>query len=150
MTRTLAKTISNLIACSALASAAFVCNASAGEARIPTPKNPDAQQDQKLNDRGGTDMLPRAFANNLKSKPRMGCKVVRIEQTSQGATAFFVDGPNRPVQRACGVNRAAAWRHRWKSIRACTRHARTWKAPRVGVRLVRAAIASRGWFVSSR
>lgn len=51
---------------------------------------------------GGTDTLPKAFANNLKNKPRMGCKVVRIEQTSQGATAFFVDGPNRPVQRADG------------------------------------------------
>lgn len=51
---------------------------------------------------GGTDMLPRAFAANLKNKPRMGCKVVRIEQTSAGATAYFIDGPGRPVQRADG------------------------------------------------
>ncbi len=51
---------------------------------------------------GGTDMLPRAFAANLKNKPRMGCKVVKIEQTSAGATAYFIDGPGRPVQRADG------------------------------------------------
>jgi monoamine oxidase len=51
---------------------------------------------------GGTDMLPKAFAANLKNKPRMGCKVVRIEQTSAGATAYFLDGPGRPVQRADG------------------------------------------------
>lgn len=51
---------------------------------------------------GGTDMLPRAFAANLRNKPRMGCKVVRIEQTSAGATAYFLDGPGRPLQRADG------------------------------------------------
>lgn len=51
---------------------------------------------------GGTDMLPRAFVNNLKNKPRMGCKVVRIEQTSAGATAYYLDGPGRPLQRADG------------------------------------------------
>jgi monoamine oxidase len=51
---------------------------------------------------GGTDMLPRAFAANLKNKPRMGCKVVRLEQTSAGATAYYIDGPGRPVQRADG------------------------------------------------
>jgi monoamine oxidase len=51
---------------------------------------------------GGTDMLPRAFAANLRNKPRMGCKVVRIEQNSAGATAYFIDGPGRPVQRADG------------------------------------------------
>lgn len=51
---------------------------------------------------GGTDMLPRAFAANLKNKPRMGCKVVRIEQTSAGATAYYLDGPGRPMQRADG------------------------------------------------
>lgn len=51
---------------------------------------------------GGTDMLPRAFAANLRSKPRMGCKVMRIEQTSAGATAYYLDGPGRPMQRADG------------------------------------------------
>jgi len=51
---------------------------------------------------GGTDMLPRAFAANLRNKPRMGCKVVRIEQTGAGATAYYIDGPGRPVQRADG------------------------------------------------
>lgn len=51
---------------------------------------------------GGTDMLARAFVANLRSKPRMGCKVVRLEQTSAGATAFFLDGPGRPVQRVDG------------------------------------------------
>ncbi|MBI2689238.1 MAG: FAD-dependent oxidoreductase [Acidobacteria bacterium] len=51
---------------------------------------------------GGTDMLPKAFVTNLKNKPRMGCKVVRIEQTSAGASAYFVDGPNRAPQRVDG------------------------------------------------
>jgi len=51
---------------------------------------------------GGTDMLPRAFVANLRNKPRMGCKVVRIEQSSAGATAYFLDGPGRPLQRVDG------------------------------------------------
>jgi monoamine oxidase len=51
---------------------------------------------------GGTDMLPRAFAAALRNKPRMGCKVMRIEQTSAGATAYYLDGPGRPMQRADG------------------------------------------------
>jgi monoamine oxidase len=33
---------------------------------------------------GGTDLLPRAFADNLRTKPRHGCEVVRLEQ--DGAT----------------------------------------------------------------
>ena len=51
---------------------------------------------------GGTDMLPRAFAAALRNKPQMGCKVMRIEQTSAGATAYYLDGPGRPMQRADG------------------------------------------------
>jgi len=35
---------------------------------------------------GGTDILARASFNNPRNKPRMGCKVVRIEQNSGGAT----------------------------------------------------------------
>ncbi len=51
---------------------------------------------------GGTDMLPRAIRNNLKNPPRMGARVVRIEQNSNGATAYYLDGPGRPMQRADG------------------------------------------------
>jgi monoamine oxidase len=48
---------------------------------------------------GGTDMLPRAFANALKSKPRMGAKVIRIEQNSNGVSAFYVKGASRQMRR---------------------------------------------------
>lgn len=48
---------------------------------------------------GGTDMLPRAFVNALKSKPRMGAKVVRIEQHNSGVSAFYVEGQSRQTQR---------------------------------------------------
>lgn len=39
---------------------------------------------------GGTDLLPRAFADNLKSKPRHGCEVVRLEQNVGAGRAAAV------------------------------------------------------------
>lgn len=38
---------------------------------------------------GGTDTLPSAFAGALQTKPRMGAKVVRIEQDVHGVTAVY-------------------------------------------------------------
>ena len=39
---------------------------------------------------GGTDRLPMAFAQCLRSKPRLGCEVVRLEQNSADRTATAV------------------------------------------------------------
>ena len=39
---------------------------------------------------GGTDLLPKAFADRLKSKPRNGCEVVRLEQDATGKKAAAV------------------------------------------------------------
>ena len=49
---------------------------------------------------GGTDRLPAAFAARLKSKPRMGAEVVRLEQDpARGrATAVYRDKDNRPFR----------------------------------------------------
>ncbi|HTY77792.1 MAG TPA: FAD-dependent oxidoreductase [Candidatus Bathyarchaeia archaeon] len=49
---------------------------------------------------GGTDRLPAAFVTRLKSKPRMGAEVVRLEQDAQRgkAAAVYRDKDNRPVR----------------------------------------------------
>jgi monoamine oxidase len=43
---------------------------------------------------GGTDRLPAAFASRLKSKPRLGCEVVRLEQdpSRKRAAAVYNEG----------------------------------------------------------
>ena len=40
--------------------------------------------------RGGTDLLPRAFATRLAGKVRYGAPVIRIEQSSEGVKAVFL------------------------------------------------------------
>lgn len=40
---------------------------------------------------GGTDRLPKAFAAKLKSRPRQGCEVFRIEQTTKAVSAVYRD-----------------------------------------------------------
>jgi monoamine oxidase len=43
---------------------------------------------------GGTDRLPAAFAQRLKSKPRLGCEAIKLEQNPSGkrAAAVYVEG----------------------------------------------------------
>jgi len=38
---------------------------------------------------GGTDRLPAAFAAKLRSKPRLGCEVVTLTQSAEGAGAIY-------------------------------------------------------------
>jgi len=45
--------------------------------------------------KGGTDMLPRAFAKRLEAKIRYGSPVVRIEQDQKSARAVFLNNGNR-------------------------------------------------------
>jgi monoamine oxidase len=42
--------------------------------------------------RGGTDLLPKAFADRLSEKIQYGAPVVRIEQNAEGVKAFFRHG----------------------------------------------------------
>ena len=53
---------------------------------------------------GGTDRLPAAFAARLRSKPRMGCEVVRLEQDPmrRRAAAIYRDRRGNTMQRAEG------------------------------------------------
>ena len=53
---------------------------------------------------GGTDRLPSAFAARLRSKPRMGCEVVRLEQDPgrRRAAAIYRDHRTNTMQRAEG------------------------------------------------
>jgi hypothetical protein len=40
---------------------------------------------------GGMDRLPEAFAERLRTTPRLGCEVVRIEQDAKTASAIYRD-----------------------------------------------------------
>ena len=53
---------------------------------------------------GGSDRLPAAFAQRLRSKPRQGCEVVRLEQDAsrRRAAAIYRDRRTGQVQRAEG------------------------------------------------
>lgn len=53
---------------------------------------------------GGTDRLPAAFAARLRSKPRMGCEVIRLEQdpSRRRAAAVYRDRKMNRLQRAEG------------------------------------------------
>ncbi len=51
---------------------------------------------------GGTDLLPAAFARRLRSKPRMGCEVVRLEQDAVGRRAAAVYRQRGRLQRVEG------------------------------------------------
>jgi monoamine oxidase len=50
--------------------------------------------------KGGTDLLPKAFAERLKDKIHYGSPVVRIEQASNQARAVFLDGGSRQTLSA--------------------------------------------------
>lgn len=53
---------------------------------------------------GGTDLLPRAFADHLKSKPRNGCEVVRLEQNlaTRKASAIYRASGSQSLMREEG------------------------------------------------
>jgi monoamine oxidase len=53
---------------------------------------------------GGTDLLPKAFADSLKSKPRNGCEVVKFEQGGEGkkAAALYRTGRGNDLLREEG------------------------------------------------
>ncbi len=53
---------------------------------------------------GGTDRLPAAFAARLRSKPRLGCEVIRLEQDPprRRAAAIYRDRRANTTQRAEG------------------------------------------------
>ncbi|HYP25862.1 MAG TPA: FAD-dependent oxidoreductase [Blastocatellia bacterium] len=51
---------------------------------------------------GGTDLLPKAFADNLKTRPRNGCEVVRLEQDSTGKKAAAIYRENGSLKREEG------------------------------------------------
>jgi monoamine oxidase len=53
---------------------------------------------------GGTDRLPAAFAARLRSKPRLGCEVTRLEQdpARRRAAAIYRDRRTNTMQRAEG------------------------------------------------
>jgi monoamine oxidase len=51
---------------------------------------------------GGTDRLPRAFADRLRSKPRAGCEVVRIEQDNVRGKVAAVYREHGRLRRAEG------------------------------------------------
>ncbi|BAY44442.1 amine oxidase [Scytonema sp. HK-05] len=51
---------------------------------------------------GGTDRLPAAIAHLLKSKPRMGCEVIRIERDDQAHKAAAVYTQNGTTKREEG------------------------------------------------
>lgn len=53
---------------------------------------------------GGTDRLPAAFAERLRSKPRQGCEVVRLEQdpTRRRAAAIYRERRTNRLQRVEG------------------------------------------------
>lgn len=50
---------------------------------------------------GGTDLLPKAFAKQLTSKPKMGCQVIRLEQneaTKKAAAVYLENGAEKRVE----------------------------------------------------
>jgi monoamine oxidase len=54
---------------------------------------------------GGTDRLPAAFAARLRSRPRLGCEVIQVEQDPlrrRAAAIYRRHGPGNPLQRAEG------------------------------------------------
>jgi monoamine oxidase len=48
---------------------------------------------------GGMDRLPEAFAERLKTTPRLGCEVVRIEQDAKTASAIYRDRKTRAYSK---------------------------------------------------
>src|SRR6185503_9749386 len=51
---------------------------------------------------GGTDTLASAFAAKLKSKPRLGCEVVRLTQSADGRRAGAIYRTNGNLRRVEG------------------------------------------------
>lgn len=51
---------------------------------------------------GGTDLLPKAFAEHLKSKPNNGCEVIRLEQANGRAAAVYRTGQSNELKREEG------------------------------------------------
>jgi monoamine oxidase len=51
---------------------------------------------------GGSDRLPAALADKLRSKPRMGCEVIRLEQGNETQKAAAVYVENNTTQREEG------------------------------------------------
>lgn len=53
--------------------------------------------------KGGTDLLPKAFAQKLESKIKYGCAVVRIEQDAKAARVVFRNGSAKETLTADSV-----------------------------------------------